>query len=70
MTDLISVEKHLSKNSKKNSKGQILYFNHRISFDTKGAIALSSKRSSYMKVTVDAFSHYVALNAVPHCSVY
>ena len=40
---------------KQNFKGQSLYFNHRISFDTKGPISPSSERNSYIMVIVDAF---------------
>ena len=52
---------------KQDFKGQILYFSHRISFDTKGPISPSSEGNSYIMVIVDAFTHYVALNLVPHC---
>ena len=55
---------------KQDFKGQILYFNHRISFDTKGPISPSSEGNSYIMVIVDAFTHYVALNPVPHCNAY
>ena len=71
----MSTEQTLSK-SKTNStetrlfKGQSLYFNHRISFDTKGPISPSSEGNSYIMVIVDAFTHYVALNPVPHCNAY
>ena len=51
-------------------KRKSLYFNHRISFDTKGAISPSSEGNSYIMVIVDAFTHYVALNPVPHCNAY
>ena len=51
-------------------KGQSLCFNHRISFDTKGPISQSSERNSYIMVNVDALTHYVALNPVPHCNAY
>ena len=37
-----------------------------ISFDTKGPISPSSEVNSYIMVIVDAFTHYVALNPVPH----
>ena len=47
-----------------------MYFNHRISFDTKGPISPSSEGNSYIMVIVDAFTHYVALNPVPHCNAY
>ena len=47
---------------KQDFKGQSLYFNHRISFDTKGPISTSSEGNSYIMVIVDAFTHYVALN--------
>ena len=55
---------------KKDFKGQSLYFNHRISFDTKGPISPSSEGNSYIMVIVDAFTHYVAINPVPHCNAY
>ena len=55
---------------KQDFKGQSLYFNHRISFDTKGPISPSSEGNSYIMVIVDAFTHYVALNPVPHCNAY
>ena len=45
---------------KQDFKGQSLYFNHRISFDTKGPISPSSEGNSYIMVIVDAFTHYVA----------
>ena len=51
-------------------KGQILYLNHRISFDAKGPISPSSEGNSYIMFIVDAFTHYVALNPVPHCNAY
>ena len=51
-------------------KGQSLCLNHRISLDTKGPISPSSEESSYIMVIVDAFTHYVALNPVPHCNAY
>ena len=51
-------------------KGQSLYFIHRISFDTKGPISPSSEGNSYIMVIIDAFTHYVALNPVPHCNAY
>ena len=55
---------------KQDFKGQILYFKLRISFDTKGPISPSSEGNSYIMVIVDAFTHYVALNPVPHCNAY
>ena len=55
---------------KQDFKAQSLYFNHRISFDPKGPISLSSEGNSYIMVIVDAFTHYVALNPVPHCNAY
>ena len=55
---------------KQDFKGQSLYFNHRISFDTKGPISPSSEGNSYIMVIVDAFTHYVALNPSPHCNAY
>ena len=51
-------------------EGHSLYFNHRIAFDTKGPISPSSEANSYIMVIVDAFTHYVALNPVPHCNAY
>ena len=51
---------------KQDFKGQSLYFNHRISFDTKGPISPSSDGNSFIMVKLDAFTHYVALNPVPH----
>ena len=54
---------------KQDFMGQSLYFNHRISFDTKKPISPSSEGSSYIMVIVDAFIHYEALNPVPHCNV-
>ena len=62
-------QKQIAK-KKKNFKGQSLYLNHRISFDTKGPISPSSEGDSYIMVIVDAFTHYVALNPVPHCNAY
>ena len=55
---------------KQDFKGQSLYFNHRISFDTKGTISPSSEGNSYIMLFVDAFTHYIALNPVPHCNAY
>ena len=55
---------------KQDFKGQKLYFNHRISFDRKGPISPTSEGNSYIMVIVDAFTHYVALNPVPHCNAY
>ena len=55
---------------KQDFKEKSLYFNHRISFDTKRPISLSSEGNSYIMVIVDAFTHYVALNPVPHCNAY
>ena len=55
---------------KQDFEGQSLYFNPRISFDTKGPISSSSEGNSYIMVIVDAFTHYVALNPVPHCNAY
>ena len=70
----LSIKKTLSK-SKINSnkqvfKGQSLHLNHKVSFDTKGPISLSSEGNSYIMVIVDAFTYYVALNPVPHCIAY
>ena len=56
--------------TKQDFKEQSLYFNHRISFDTKGPISPSSEGSFYIMIIVDAFKHYVALNPVPHCNAY
>ena len=55
---------------KQHFEGQSLYFNHRISFDTKGPIPPSSEGNSYIMVIVDAFTHYVVLNPVPHCNAF
>ena len=55
---------------KQDFKGQGLYFNQRISFDTKGPILPSSEGNSYMMAIVDALIHYEALNPVPHSNVY
>ena len=55
---------------KQDFKGHSLYFNHRISFDTKGLISPSSEGNFYRMVLVDAFAHYEALNPVPHCNAY
>ena len=55
---------------KQDFKGQSLYFNHRISFNTKGTISPSSEGNSYIIVIVDPFTQYVALNPVPHCNAY
>ena len=60
-------KKHLTE--KQDFKEQNLYFNHRISFDTKGSSSPSSERNSYIMVVVDAFTH-VTLNPVPHCNPY
>ena len=45
-----------------------LYFNHGISFVTKGPISPSFERNSYNMVNVDAFTHYVALSTVDNCN--
>ena len=55
---------------KQEFKAQSLYFNQRISFDTKGPISPSSEGNSYIVVIVDAFTLYVALKPVPHCNAY
>ena len=55
---------------KKDFKSQSLYFNHRISFDAKGPLSLSSEGNSFIVVIVDAFTHYVVPNPVTHCSAY
>ena len=49
---------------KQDFKGKTLYFNHRISFDTKGSFSPTSEGNFYQMVIVDAFTHYVALNLV------
>ena len=36
----------------------------------KDPISPSSEGNSYIMVIVDAFTHYVALNPVPHCNAY
>ena len=54
--------------AKQNFKGQSLYFNHRISFDTKRPISPYSEGNFYIMVIVDAFTHYVSLNS--HCNAY
>ena len=51
--------------------GQSLYFNHRVSFDTKGPISPPKKETQSNRVViVDTFTDYVALNPVPHCNAY
>ena len=55
---------------KQDFKGQSLYFNHRISFDTKRPKSPSSEGNSYIMVIVDAFTHYVVLNPVPHGNAF
>ena len=55
---------------KQNFKWQSMYFNHRISFVTKGPISPSSEGNSYKMVIVDAFTYYVALNPVPQWNAY
>ena len=55
---------------KQDFKAQSSYFNHRSSFDTKGPISPYSEGNSYVMVIVDAFTHYVALNTVPHCNAF
>ena len=57
------------KSEKQDFKDQKLFFNHRTSIDTKGPISTSSEGNSYIKVIVDAFTHYVALNPVPNCKL-
>ena len=42
---------------KQDFKGQSLYFNHRILFDTKVPISPSSEGNCYIMVIVDAFTH-------------
>ena len=54
---------------KQDFKEQSLYFNHRISFDTKRPISSTSEGNLYIMVIVDAFTHYVAINPVTHCNV-
>ena len=56
--------------TKQDFKGQSLYFNGRISFDTKGQISPSFEGNSYIMVIFGAFTHYVALNPAPHCNGY
>ena len=53
---------------KQNFKEQNLHFNPRTSIDTNGPISPSSEANSYSMVLVDAFKHYVALNAVSYCN--
>ena len=55
---------------KQEFEGQSLYFNHRLSFDTKGPISPSSEGNSFIMVIVDAFTHNAAPNSVPHCNTY
>ena len=55
---------------KQDSKGRSLYFNHRITFDTKDPISRSSEGNSYIMIKVDAFTHYIALDPVPYCNAY
>ena len=62
-----TIPKPKTNRRKQDFKAQSLYFNHRISFDTKGPISPSSEGNSFIMVIVDAFIHYVALNQVPHC---
>ena len=64
----LSKSKRISQ--KQDFKGESLYFNQRISFDTKRPISPSSEGNLYIMVIVDAFTHYVALNPVPHCNAY
>ena len=70
----MSIEQTLSKSKTNSTKTRFqwtnLCFNHRISFDTKGPISSSSEGNSYIMVLFDAFTHYVALNPVPHCNAY
>ena len=68
LNKLFPHQKQLAK--KQDLKWQSLYFNHRNLFDSKGHISPSSEGNSYIKVIVDAFTHYVALNPVPHCKAY
>ena len=55
---------------KQNLKGQRLYFNHWVSFDTTGPVSPSSEGTSLIIEFVDEFSHYVALNPVLRCNAY
>ena len=55
---------------KQDFKRPSLYFNHRISFDTKGPISPSSEGNPYIMVIVDAITHFVALNPVRYCNAY
>ena len=54
---------------KQDFKRQSLYFNHRISFDTKGPISPSSEGKSYIMVIVDTFTRYVALKTVAYVAL-
>ena len=56
--------------AEKQNKAKSLYFNYRISFHAKGPISPSSEGNPLIIVIVDAFTHYVALNPVPHCNAY
>ena len=49
---------------KQDFKGRSLYFNHRVSFDTKRPISPSSEVALNPEVAL--FTHYVALNPVPN----
>ena len=53
---------------KQGFKGKFFYFNHRISFDIKGPISPSSEGKSNIMVKLVGFTHYIALNSVPHCN--
>ena len=55
---------------KQDFEGKPLYFNQRISFDTKGLISPFSGKNLYKMVIVDVFTHYVAPNPVPHCNAH
>ena len=39
-----------------------------MSFDIKGPISTSSEGKSNIMVKLDGFTHYIALNSVPHCN--
>ena len=55
---------------KQDLKGQSLYFNPRISFKNERTIITILRSKLIYMVIVDAFTHYVALNPVPHCNAY
>ena len=65
-----TIPKPKTNRRKQDFKAQSLDFNHRFSFDTKGPTSPSSEGNSYIMVIVDAFTHCVALNPVPHFNAY